>query len=159
METDKSISYFFRFEDLRIYNKALDYVSWVYSNSELFPDSEKHGLTAKFIGAAQSIALNIAEGSGRNRTQFIYYLKMAKSSIRECLVLTTICHRLSFIDENSVEESRTFLIEMTKMLGALIVSIQKVERPNERVEDDDDELHPHHDRNFNQVDNFNNSSI
>ena len=124
METDRN-KFFFRFEDLRIYNKAIDYVNWVYSTTELFPESEKLGLTAKFVNAAQSIAINIAEGSGRNKTQFIYYLKMAKSSIRECIVITTIASKLSIISEESIEESRNYLIEMTKMIGALIASLQR----------------------------------
>ncbi len=132
MEYERPAYLFFRFEDLRIYQKSLDYVSWVYSNTQLFPESEKQGITAKFIDMAQSIAINIAEGSGRNKTQFIYYLKMAKSGIRECIVLTTICHRLSFLTEASVEESRNFLIEMTRMIGALIASLQNSERPHER---------------------------
>lgn len=138
MENEKNI-FFFRFEDLRIYNKAVDYVSWVYSNTELFPEAQRHGITAKFINAAQSIAINIAEGSGRNKTQFIYYLKMAKSSIRECIVLTTIAEKLDFLNESSIEESRNTLMEMTKMIGALIASLQRSERPSERTEDCYDE--------------------
>jgi four helix bundle protein len=82
-------------------------------------------LTSKFVNASQSIAINIAEGSGRNKTQFIYYLKMAKSSIRECIVITTIASKLSMISEESIEESRNYLIEMTKMIGALIASLQR----------------------------------
>ena len=138
MEYERPTSMFFRFEDLRIYNKALDYVSWVYSNTQSFTDIEKQGLTAKFIATAQNIAINIAEGSGRNKIQFIIYLKLAKSSIRECIVLTSICQKLGFFSEETVEESRTFLVEMTKMLGALIASLQKSERLHDRVEEEID---------------------
>jgi four helix bundle protein len=138
MEYERPVNLFFRFEDLRIYNKSLDYVSWVYSNTQLFPDSEKQGITAKFIGAAQSISINIAEGSGRNKAQFIYYLKMAKTGIRECIVLTTICHRLSFLSEVSVEESRNYLIEMTRMIGALISSLQRSDRTHGRYDYNND---------------------
>jgi four helix bundle protein len=144
MEPDKPNNFFFRFEDLRIYNKALDYVNWVYGATKSFPEAERFGLTAHFHSASQSIAINIAEGSGRNKTQFIYYLKMAKSAIRECIVLTSISQRMNYLTEESVEESRFFLIEMTKMVGALIASLQRTTRPeNASGEDDDDELsHP-----------------
>jgi four helix bundle protein len=139
MDYERPPYMFFRFEELRIYNKALDYVSWVYANTQMFPDSEKRGITAKFIGSAQSIAINIAEGSGRNKMQFIYYLKLAKSYIRECVVLTTICRRLEFLSDTDVEESRTFLVEMTRMLGALITSLQRNEpRAYERQDNNDD---------------------
>ncbi len=141
MENDKNI-FFFRFEDLRIYNKAIDYVNWVYSNTQLIPEANRQCLTNKFINAAQAIAINISEGSSRNKTQFIYYLKMAKSAIRECIVYTTIAEKLSFFGENNVEESRSSLIEMTKMIGALIASLQRSEKPGEKTDDDYD---PHPD--------------
>ena len=136
MEYEKPVSMFFKFEELRIYHKALDYVSWVNLNSQDFPEYEMNGLTAKINEAARSIAINIAEGSGRNKIQFIFYLKQAKSSIRECVVLTTISHRLGYMSEGTRNESRCFLIDMTKMIGALIVSLQKSERPHERIEEE-----------------------
>jgi four helix bundle protein len=139
MEIDRN-KFFFRFEDLRIYNKAIDYVNWVYSTTELFPESERLGLTSKFVNASQSIAINIAEGSGRNKTQFIYYLKMAKSSIRECIVITTIASKLSYLSEESIEESRNFLIEMTKMIGALIASLQRSAEGGGYKRDDTDDI-------------------
>jgi four helix bundle protein len=144
MEPEKPNNFFFRFEDLRIYNKALDYVNWVYGATQSFPDVEQLGLTAHFNSASQAIAINIAEGSGRNKTQFIYYLKMAKSSIRECIVLTSIAQRMNYLSEERVEESRFFLIEMTKMVGALIASLQRTTRTeNAGAEEEDDDLgHP-----------------
>lgn len=145
MEPDKpNNTFFFRFEDLRIYNKALDYVNWVYGITQSFPDTEQLGLSAHFQNASQSIAINIAEGSGRNKTQFIYYLKMAKSAIRECIVLTSIAQRMHYMTEERIEESRFFLIEMTKMVGALIASLQRTTRPETpgSEEDEDDLGHP-----------------
>jgi four helix bundle protein len=116
---------FFRFEDLRVYHKALNYVEWVHSNTSLFPESEMQNLTSKFVNAAQAIALQIAEGSSRNKTQFVYYLKMAKSSIRECVVYTAIARGLNYITEENFEDSRNHLMELTKMIGALIGSLQR----------------------------------
>ena len=116
---------FFRFEDLRIYQKALDYVNWVYEATKLFPEQETNDLVPRFNNASRNIALNIAEGSARNKSQFVYYLKMAKSSVRECLVYTTISHNLNYITDIMTDESRNYLIEMTKMIGALISSLQR----------------------------------
>lgn len=124
MDIDKNMT-FFRFEDLRVYHKALDYVEWVHNNTSLFPDTELHNLTTKFVNAAQAIALQIAEGSSRNKTQFIYYLKMAKSSIRECVVYTSIAKSLNYLTEPTLDESRGQLMELTKMIGALIGSLQR----------------------------------
>lgn len=116
---------FFRFEDLRVYNKALDYVDWVYMNTKLFPDDNSKVLGDRFINSAQAIAFYISEGSARNKTQFVYYLKMAKSAVRECVVITTIAQKQDLLSEIAVGESRNELMEMTKMIGALIGSLQK----------------------------------
>lgn len=123
-EADKILT-FFRFEDLRVYRKALDYIEWVHSNTSLFPENEIDNLTGKFVNSAQAIALQIAEGSSRNKTQFIYYLKMAKSSIRECVVFTAISRSLNYMTDASMDESRGQLMELTKMIGALIGSLQR----------------------------------
>lgn len=54
----------FKFEDLQVYQKALDFVDIAYNITKKFPEIERYGLTSQFIRAAVSIALNIAEGSG-----------------------------------------------------------------------------------------------
>lgn len=120
-----NLATFFRFEDLRVYHKALEYIDWVHTIVRDFPDKEANGLTSKFTHSAESIALNIAEGSARNKIQFVYYLKMAKSAIRECVVFSSIAKSLRYIDAPKEEESREHLMEMTKMVGALIGSLQR----------------------------------
>ena len=116
---------FFRFEDLRIYHKSLDYVTWLQDVTMLFPESDKSQLAVRFNDSARNIALYIAEGSARNKTQFIYYLRMAKSAIRQCMVYTTLSYGLNIMSESHEDESRTQLMEMTKMVGALISSLQR----------------------------------
>jgi four helix bundle protein len=131
MEDDRMNS-FFRFEDLRIYEKVLSYVEWVYGVTNLFPEIESTGgLAARLMNAAQDVAVSIAEGSGRSKPQFVQMLKDARGSVRECLVLGTIAYRLSFISEEKKDENREYLIEISKMLGALITSLQKPGRKTE----------------------------
>ena len=116
---------FFRFEDLRIYHKSLDYINWVQEKTMLFPKDDRSELALRFNEAARSIALYISEGSARNKSQFVHYLKMAKSSIRQCVVYTTLAYRQKLITETYEDESRGQLMEMTKMIGALISSLQR----------------------------------
>ncbi len=128
---------FFRFEDLRIYHKALEYVDWVYlmaKNSE--DDHFMQSFFDRFVISANGIPLNIAEGSSRNKSQFVYYLKMAKSSVRECVVVSTIAQNRGFISDSAYDDSKNRLMEMTKMIGALIGSLQRSVKPGEL---DDDE--------------------
>ena len=135
---DRSVT-FFRFEDLRIYHKALDYIIWVHKATSAIPQANGDDLSIKFNESARSIAMNIAEGSARNKSQFIYYLKMAKSSIRESLVFTTISTNLGYLNETQEEESRNFLMELTKMVGALISSLQRSSPQGNRHSEDEDE--------------------
>ena len=128
---------FFRFEDLRIYSKALDYVNWLHGVAVSIQDAYRESVVLPFLKSAQSVALSIAEGSSRNKAQFIYYLKMAKSAVRECVVYTTIASRLNLLNEDDKDHSRTQLMEMTKMIGSLVSSLQKLV-PN--AKDDDMEM-------------------
>jgi len=123
-EFEKPIS-FFRFEDLRVYHKALDYTTWVQEHAAVMFEKDKGMLSNRFCQAAQSICLNIAEGSARNKSQFVYYLKVSKSSIRDCLVFTSLAHQHGYFSDDEEAYSRNQLMELTKMLGALIGSLQK----------------------------------
>lgn len=135
-EYDKPAT-FFRFEDLRIYHKALEYVDWVYlmaKNTQNDPFMESY--FQRFLVSAKGIPLNIAEGSSRNKSQFVYYLKMAKSSVRECVVLATIGKSRGFISAPAFDDSKNHLMEMTKMIGALIGSLQRSVKPGELDDED-----------------------
>lgn len=136
---------FFRFEDLRIYHKALEYMAWVHKTALLFPDTHQDNIGARFNEAARAIALHIAEGSARNKSQFIYYLKMAKSSVRESLVLTSAVKKFGYLTDKQEDESRNFLMELTKMIGALISSLQRGPAGVRNSDDSDEDLDiPHH---------------
>jgi four helix bundle protein len=128
---------FFRFEDLRIYHKALEYVDWVYLAAKNPKDDPfLISFFERFLTSANGIALNIAEGSSRNKSQFVYYLKMAKSSVRECVVLSSIAQSRGFITDIEFDDSKNRLMEMTKMIGALIGSLQRSVKPGELDDDD-----------------------
>lgn len=137
--TERNLT-FFRFEDLRIYHKSLDYMAWVHRATLMLPDSMQDNIGIKFNESARAIALNIAEGSARNKSQFIYYLKMAKSSVRESVVLTTSLKKVGYLTEKQENESRNYLMEMTKMLGALIASLQRGPMGTRESDDGDDDL-------------------
>jgi len=135
---DKHLT-FFRFEDLRVYHKALDYAVWVMHSSMNLPGGLEP-LREQFQRSASSIAVYISEGSARNKNQFIYYLKMAKSAVRECLVYSTICYSMNLLNQRQEEESRNQLMELTKMIGALIGSLMKAAH-HYHGEDEDDDMH------------------
>ena len=87
----------FSFEDLKIYQKSLDFVDLVYETSETFPKKETYGLSSQFQRAAVSISLNIAEGSADTDKQFNRFLQTSRDSVNECVVCSTIAYRRKYI--------------------------------------------------------------
>ena len=124
MEPNERTTSFYRFEDLRIYGKAIDYSQWVMTNLKEASTKAEKELAKCFCNSAYAIGLNIAEGSSRNKAQFEHYLKISKTAIRECVVFTEIASKTGMLTEEGREASRNSLMELTRMIGALIISLQ-----------------------------------
>lgn len=116
---------FFRFEDLRIYGKAVDYTNWLTANLKTPQNEAEKVMQSSFLHSSFDIALNIAEGSSRAKVNFEHYLKISKTAIRECVVYTTMAEGCGMLDAEQVETSRELLMELTRMIGALIISVQR----------------------------------
>ncbi|MCW3077061.1 MAG: four helix bundle protein [Bacteroidetes bacterium] len=110
----------FDFEKLSVYQKSLNFVDHVYSITNGFPVDEKYNLTSQFKRAACSISLNIGEGSGGSRKEFIQFLNISKRSLRECIVCITLCSRRKYVTELAEQNLRDELTEISKMINGLI---------------------------------------
>ena len=123
---EKKQSSFFRFEDLRIYNKAIEYNKWVaktLKSKDLSTVEER--LVSEFCKVSVAIATSIAEGAYHNKKEFELYLKDAKANVRECIIFSTLAKELSIFHPSDEEYSRECLMEITRMLGALIISLSR----------------------------------
>lgn len=139
MEQEEKVVSFFRFEDLRVYGKAVDYAAWVLTQTAGCQNAAERTLAKTFYHSAHDIATNIAEGASRTKSQFDHYLKIAKTAIRECIVCSEEAHRIGVMNDEQHAQSREYLMELTRMLGALIVSLQRAaERRMYRSESDSD---------------------
>jgi len=81
----------FKFEKLNVWKKALDLSREVHELTRGFPKDELYVLTSQIKRAADSIALNIAEGStGQTNAEFRQFLNYAIRSgveVVSCLYL------------------------------------------------------------------------
>lgn len=77
--------YHFKFEDLLVYKKAMQFGEIINDQVKKFPKEERFELTSQFKRSSDSIALNIAEGSGGTDKQFYNYLGNAWHSAHECV--------------------------------------------------------------------------
>jgi len=109
----------FKFEDLKVYNKALEFVDLVYQISETFSKTEKYALSSQFTRATVSIALNIAEGSSDTDKQFNRFLQMALGSVNECVLCSNISKRQNYTSEEKNNQIREKLVELSKMITSL----------------------------------------
>ena len=116
----------FDFENLKVYQRALEYIDFVYEISKNFPKTELFSLTDQLKRASISIGLNIAEGSGGSKEEFNRFLKIARRSIRECVAITEVSSRQKFMDERLNSNLRSFCLELSKMINGLMKSLKKV---------------------------------
>ena len=142
-QQEEKVVSFFRFEDLRVYAKATDYASWIMQQVGAPRNDSERVLVKSFCHSAYDIALNIAEGSSRSKSQFDHYLKIAKTAIRECVVYTEVAHNLGMLADGQFEQSREYLMELTRMLGALIISLQRNADRRQQHGDDEPEGDPY----------------
>lgn len=112
-------NYHFKFEDLVVYQKAMDFGESIDAIVRSFPKHELYSLSSQFRRAADSIALNIAEGYPGSDAQFIKHLNYAIYSANECVSCSTKAKRRDYITFKIDEENRKYLSELTKMLASL----------------------------------------
>jgi len=92
----------FKFEGLRVYQLALEYIDRVYDVAAKLPRNEEYNLSSQIKRAATSIALNIAEGStGQSDPEQGRFLSMAIRSLLETVACRHIIERRGYLKEHS----------------------------------------------------------
>ncbi|WP_420386688.1 four helix bundle protein [Roseivirga sp.] len=115
----------FKFEDLRVWQKALDLTEEVHRLTLSFPKNEMFVLTSQIKRAADSVALNIAEGStGQSDKEFARFLGIALRSGIEVVSCLYIGRRRELIGEEQFEKLYNHLTEITKMIQTLRNSLK-----------------------------------
>jgi four helix bundle protein len=94
----------FSFEQLEVYQLAVNVTVKVYRLTQTFPSEGRFGLVHQVRRAATSVALNIAEGKGRNSDKdFLRFLYQARGSILETISGMQIAERLEFISQDTIK--------------------------------------------------------
>ncbi|MFH2138381.1 MAG: four helix bundle protein [Candidatus Omnitrophota bacterium] len=101
-----------RFEDLQVWQLAVDLAVKIYKSSKVFPAEEIYGLTSQLRRAVVSVSTNIAEGSGRSsKKEYRHFVEIAIGSINEVENLWIIAQKIGYLKEidfklikNNIEE-------------------------------------------------------
>lgn len=114
------------YQDLIVWQKAMDLVAQIYANSKDFPREEIYGLTSQLRRAAVSIPSNIAEGQGRRTTaDFVRHLSIAYGSLRELETQTLIAARLQYLSITSSQDILKMAGEVGRLLNGLMSSLAR----------------------------------
>ena len=114
----------FKFEDLRVWQTALSNSVEVYDFSKSFPQEERFNLIFQINRAADSVVLNIAEGSiGLSNKEFKRFLRIANRSALEVVSCLYIAKAKGFINQESFDEFYTKYEGLIISIQALIKSI------------------------------------
>ncbi|AYL96051.1 four helix bundle protein [Mucilaginibacter celer] len=114
----------FRFEDLQVWQKAMDLDEYINQLTKTFPKEEIYILTSQIKRAADSVVLNIAEGStGQSKAVFKVFLGYSLRSAIEVVSCLFIAKRRNYITEEKFKELYTDYEVLVKMITALKNSI------------------------------------
>ena len=109
----------FRFEGLEIFHAAIDFSARVYETIKKFPAEERFDLTSQARRAANSIILNIAEGSGRGtKKDFCYFLDMAVGSTFETVACFFVARKQFYLSQHDLEEIKRDGESLSKRINA-----------------------------------------
>ena len=115
-----------KFEDLKIWNKAMDVAEGSYKLTSEFPIDEKYNLSSQIRRSAVSIPSNIAEGAGRNTNgEFKQFLGVANGSSFELITQLYLSERLNLVEKGSAKPLIKETLEICKMNYSLQKSLSK----------------------------------
>jgi len=115
----------FGYEDLDVWNRAIDFAVEVIGVVENISTDRKHyRLLEQIEGSSASILMNIAERKGRfSRKEFVQYLYISRGSLYETMILLEIFRREKWISDKCYSQLETRGKEIASMLKGLINSI------------------------------------
>lgn len=115
----------FKFEDLKVWQKAIELSGKVNKLIKTFPDEEKYVLATQMQRATDSIALNIAEGStGQTTKEFNRFLGMALRSAIEVVSCLFLGKERDLIDQDNFNQFYGELEVLIKMIQSLRNSLK-----------------------------------
>jgi four helix bundle protein len=113
------------FRDLKVWEKAHRLTLNIYVATSSFPKEELYGLTSQIRRCSASIAANIAEGCGRRGNgEFHRFLQIASGSASELDYHLLLANDLRFLKQTQHDELSKQLLEVRRMLTALIVKVE-----------------------------------
>ena len=108
------------YQDLKVWQKAIDLTTEIYQLVKQLPQDEHYALSDQMRRVVVSVPSNIAEGRGRGTDkEFVRYLLMSRGSLWELSTQLIICEKLHYINNIQTSQARQMIIEISKKINAL----------------------------------------
>ncbi|MEM0964288.1 MAG: four helix bundle protein [Bacteroidota bacterium] len=92
----------YKFEKLEVWSLAIEYTDAAYRIADAMPDGERYGLRSQLTRAANSIALNVAEGStSQSDAEQARFVGMAIRSLVETVACLHLIRRREYLADAS----------------------------------------------------------
>lgn len=109
------------YQDLVVWQQAMDLTVGVYSMTRSWPKEELYGLTSQVRRAATSVPANIAEGYGReHRGSYLQFLRIVQGSLKELETHLLIADRVGVAANGSIAPLLTSSESVGKLLRLLL---------------------------------------
>jgi four helix bundle protein len=109
----------FKFENLIIWQKAIDFGEVINNLCNKFPPKEIYNLSSQILRAADSIALNISEGSiGQSNPEFKKFIGYSIRSLAEVVTCLHKAKKRGYISENEFTEQYESAFNLMNMMVA-----------------------------------------
>ena len=115
----------FFYKKVDAYHIAKDFVIYVYSLLEKYPQKENYALCDQIRRAVISVPSNIAEGLGRSSIkERIHFLEISYASIMEVLCQLDISESLGYISTDELTTAENMAGTLTKIMSGLKKSLE-----------------------------------
>ena len=115
----------FKFESLQIWNRSLDLSILIQEIATSFPNYEIYNLSNQIRRAADSVVLNIAEGStGQTNPEFTRFLRYALRSAVEVVACLFIAKKKAYIDTTIFNKAYAEYEILCKMISKFEKSLK-----------------------------------
>ena len=114
------------FEEMPVWQKAIELSVKVFKLTESLPKKEDYGLTSQIRRSGLSVPGNIAEGFGRKHTKDkLNFYYDSRGSLAETKNHLIYGHRVGYFDQLNCDELTLLIDDTWKELNMLISSIEK----------------------------------
>jgi len=114
----------FKFEQLKVWQRAIDLGEEVNSMALTFPERERFNLSSQMLRAVDSVALNISEGSiGQSNPEFRKFIGYSIRSLAEVITCLYKARRRDYIKQEQFDAVYDASFNLMNMMAAFKNSI------------------------------------